>query len=236
MLALVAATRAASGVGTPAPTPIPVGRRASDRIAARLRDDIRAGRLAPGQRLVEADLTQRLAVSRGPVREALARLESEGLVTIETSRGARVRQMSRDEIAELFWVRASLSADAAGLAARRIGEGDGAARMRQELARQRELGGAGLVAYAEANVRFHTLIDELSGNRVLARLLRGLETHAGVFLHLARASNTQRLLDEHVAIAEAILAADTRAAKRAARRHVETVFEACAGLADEWFE
>jgi DNA-binding FadR family transcriptional regulator len=57
-----------------------------------------------------------------------------------------------------------------------------------------------------------------------------------VFLHLARASNTQRLLDQHVAIAEAIIAGDRRAAERAARRHVESVYEACAELADEWFE
>src|SRR5689334_17858448 len=105
----------------------------SERIAERLRDDIRAGRLAPGQRLVEAELTRRLGVSRGPVREAFARLQSEGLVAIEPNRGASVRRMERKELEDLFWLRARLGADAASLAAKRVGEGEGAEAMRAEL-------------------------------------------------------------------------------------------------------
>lgn len=209
---------------------------ASTRVAEQLRDEIRAGRLAPGHRLVEAELTGRLGVSRGPVREALARLQSEGLVAIEPNRGASVRRMSRAEIDELFWVRARLAADAAGLAAQRIDLGENRERLRAELERQQALRGADLASYTAANVRFHELIDDLSGNRVLAGVLRNLETHAGVFLHLASAGDTDRLLDQHVAIAEAILAGDKRAAGRASSHHVETVLATIADLPDEWFE
>jgi DNA-binding GntR family transcriptional regulator len=206
------------------------------RVAERLRDEIRAGRLAPGQRLIEGELTDRLRVSRGPVREALARLQSEGLVAIEPNRGASVRRMSRAEIADLFWVRASLSADAASLAAKRIADGENFALMSNELDRQSALRGSGLDAYTAANVRFHELIGRLSGNAVLAELLRNLETHAGVFLHLARASNNERLLEQHLAIAEAILAGAPRVAAREARTHIETVLAAIGEMPDEWFE
>jgi DNA-binding GntR family transcriptional regulator len=214
----------------------PVPPATSERIAERLREDIRSGRLAPGQRLVEAELTRRHEVSRGPIREALARLQSEGLVTIEPNRGASVRRMGRQELDDLFWLRARLSGDAAALAAKKVAAGDGETAMREELQRQRDLRGAGLASYTEANVRFHELIDRLSGNTALAAVLRNLETHAGVFLHLASAGDTERLLDQHITIAEAILAGDPRRADRESRRHVETVLTTIRGLPDEWFE
>jgi DNA-binding GntR family transcriptional regulator len=208
----------------------------SELIAERLREDIRFGRLAPGHRLVEAELTRRLEVSRGPVREALARLQSEGLVTIEPNRGASVRRMGRQELEDLFWLRARLSGDAAALAAKRVAAGEGAAAMREEMRRQEALRGAGLAPYTEANVRFHELIDLLSGNAALATVLRNLETHAGVFLHLASAGDTERLLDQHLAIAAAILAGDSRRAARESRRHAETVLATIRELPDEWFD
>jgi DNA-binding GntR family transcriptional regulator len=217
----------ANGRSTPSAT--------SERIAERLRADIRSGRLAPGQRLVEAELTRRHEVSRGPVREALARLQSEGLVTIEPNRGASVRRMDRQELEDLFWLRARLSGDAATLAAKRVAGGEGEAAMREELSRQHSLRGAGLAAYTEANDRFHELIHRLSGNAALATVLRNLETHAGVFLHLASAGGTERLLDQHLAIAEAILAGDSRGAARESRRHAETVLATIRALPDEWF-
>jgi DNA-binding GntR family transcriptional regulator len=207
----------------------------SERIAERLRGDIRAGRLAPGQRLVEAELTRRLGVSRGPVREAFARLQSEGLVSIEPNRGASVRRMERKELEDLFWLRARLGADAAGLAAKEVGGGDGEAAMRDELRRQESLRGAGIAAYTEANGEFHELINRLSGNAALAAVLRNLETHAGVFLHLASAGETERLLDQHLALGEAILAGDARRAAQESRRHSETVLATIRALPDEWF-
>jgi DNA-binding GntR family transcriptional regulator len=234
-MARAAVATARDGVDDPVLAAVPIS--ATTRVAERLREEIRGGRLVPGNRLVEAELTGRFGVSRGPVREALSRLQSEGLVAIEPHRGASVRRLSRAELADLFWLRSRLSADAARLAAGRIEEGDNAELMRTELERQQALRGTGPTAYSAANVRFHELIDRLAGNAVLARVLRNLETHAGVFLHLsARASDTERLLDQHVVIAEAILRGDQRAAARASRKHGETVLRTVEELPDTWFD
>src|SRR5271170_5056736 len=86
-------------------------------IVERLRGDILARRLSPGARLVESNLTERFAVSRGPVREALRRLAAEGLIEHVPHRGALVRRLSAREIEELFQIRLELESLAARLAA-----------------------------------------------------------------------------------------------------------------------
>src|SRR5580693_752906 len=110
-------------------------RSASAQVVAHVKEAIRSGRLSPGQRLLESELTDRLGMSRGPVREALAQLQVEGYIDVEPHRGARVHQMSREEMTDLFGVRALLAGDAARLAAARIDEGDNRARLTAELAR-----------------------------------------------------------------------------------------------------
>jgi DNA-binding GntR family transcriptional regulator len=144
--------------------------------------------------------------------------------------------MDRKELEDLFWLRTRLGADAATLAAERVGAGEGRAEMRAELHRQKALRGAGLAAYTEANGEFHELVNRLAGNAALAGALRNLETHAGVFLHLASAGETERLLDQHLALGEAILAGDARGAARESRRHSETVLATIRDLPDEWFD
>ena len=90
----------------------------------RLRAAIVEGRYPPGARLVEQRLAEDLAVSRTPVREAVRRLESEGLVVVERNRGARVRPLTEADVADLYEARACLEAYAAELAAARADEGD----------------------------------------------------------------------------------------------------------------
>jgi DNA-binding GntR family transcriptional regulator len=209
---------------------------ASAQVVAHVKDAIRSGRLSPGQRLLESELTGRLGMSRGPVREALAQLQVEGFIDVEPHRGARVHQMSRAEMTQLFHVRGLLAADAAKLAAQRIGEAGNLSRMRAERRRQLSLrANADLAAYAAANVEFHTLVDEMSGNQLLASLLQGLQTRAGPFLSLAQSRNRDRLLAHHLQIADAILAGDGRAAARAMRRHVTATLRAIMALPDVWF-
>jgi DNA-binding GntR family transcriptional regulator len=78
-----------------------------------LREDILAGRLEPGSRLIENDLTVRFAVSRGPVRESLRRLSADGLIEDRPHRGAIVRRLTEREIRELFLIRIEMEALAA---------------------------------------------------------------------------------------------------------------------------
>ena len=81
---------------------------ASKRVEAHLRHAIHAGKLRPRQRIIEEDLAQQLAVSRGPVREALLRLERDGLVVTTSRRGTFIRDISLDEIGVIFRMRAKL--------------------------------------------------------------------------------------------------------------------------------
>src|ERR1700689_2400328 len=81
---------------------------ASKRVEAHLRKAIHAGKLRPRQRIIEEDLAQELEVSRGPVREALLRLERDGLVVTTSRRGTFIRDISMAEIGVIFRMRAKL--------------------------------------------------------------------------------------------------------------------------------
>ena len=83
-------------------------------VADWVRERIRLGKLVPGQRLVEADMVRDTGASRSKVREALQRLESEGLVTIEEFRGASVRRLGIDEVRQIYQTRMALEGLAAG--------------------------------------------------------------------------------------------------------------------------
>src|SRR5271156_21230 len=102
-----------------------------DRVVDAITRNLRAGVFVPGQRLIEADLTKELRVSRGPVREALKRLAAEGVLTVTRNRGAYVRALSRVEVRDSLVVLEALVGLMANLAARHIGEADNADRMRE---------------------------------------------------------------------------------------------------------
>jgi DNA-binding GntR family transcriptional regulator len=84
-----------------------------DALADALRERIMGGDLSPGQRLIERDLVERYEVARGTVRAALRRLEHEGLVTVETHRGAFVRQLDKQALRDLFELRTALELESA---------------------------------------------------------------------------------------------------------------------------
>ena len=98
--------------------------RAVDRVYAHLRDGIVAGSYEPGSRLGEVEIAELTATSRTPVREALRRLEMEGLVEVLPHRGARVRSWTADDLDEIYDLRMNLEAMAASRAARRIEDKD----------------------------------------------------------------------------------------------------------------
>src|SRR5918993_1901760 len=91
-----------------------------DYVLEHLRNCVIQGRYAPGQRLIEADLTRDLRVSRGPLREAFRRLSAEGLLESVPHRGAVVRRLTLREMKELFQIRVQLESLAAQLAAEAI--------------------------------------------------------------------------------------------------------------------
>ncbi len=133
-----------------------------DAIARALRAEILAGRLSAGERLVEGTIAKRYGVSRIPVREALARLQSEGFVTIVRHRGATVSESLLHDGRELLQVRRGLEIFAARLAAENRG-----GTVAKELAEVAEgLSGGGPA--------FHELVAVASGNDHLREMLAGL--------------------------------------------------------------
>jgi DNA-binding GntR family transcriptional regulator len=181
------------------------------------------GRFAPGQRLIEADLTRDLQISRGPVREALRRLAADGLIELVSHRGAVVARPSRAEVAGLFEAREALEGLAARRAAERIGEGDNSAfakRIRAELATSRDR--AGVDDYVRENQRFHDAILKLAGNSHLPRLLAQLEFPAlrVSFFRIFDEHEREASLAEHAVIIDAVIAGEPRRAEDASRKHV----------------
>src|SRR5512133_2186554 len=90
------------------------------RVYDHLRAAILSGRLEPGAELAEVPLSEELGVSRGPIREAIGRLASEGLVTVRARRGAVVSPLSKEAFLELYQVREALERMAVKLAVRRL--------------------------------------------------------------------------------------------------------------------
>src|SRR2546422_7812129 len=142
-----------------------------ERVLASLRQEIIAGSLRPGDRLVERELAERLGVSRVPVREAIRALVAEGFVHFETPRRAVVRRLTRHDVQELFELREALEVYAAGLAAARATPQDLA--QVQELldlaATATEAGDAEVIT--DVNSRLHDRIVAMAGNSLLTEAL-----------------------------------------------------------------
>jgi DNA-binding GntR family transcriptional regulator len=191
-------------------------------IVERLRDDILAGRLQPGLRLVECDLTARFAVSRGPVREALRRLAAEGLIEHWPHRGAVVRRLGEREIRELFLIRIEIEALAARLAARTDAH-EPRARFVASIEPIYAEAPRSPCEYLEENAAFHDAVMALADNLQLRELAARLQlplimAQVG---HVLTPAVLEASVQEHRAIAEAILARDPEAASARMRAHLE---------------
>ncbi|MDQ0118648.1 GntR family transcriptional regulator [Pseudarthrobacter sp902506025] len=197
--------------------------RASDKAYAALRDDIIEWRLAPGTVLAEVEQSERLGVSRTPLREALGRLTAEGL-TAAGGRGVVVTDISLEDIDELFELRETLEGKAAALAARR---GDAATfeQLQHELLNAPALisgGDPALHDYYELVGRLDAAIDAAISNSYLAQAMRSLRVHLVRIRRLA-ADDARRLTAaaaEHAAIAEAIAAGNPKLAEAATIVHL----------------
>jgi DNA-binding GntR family transcriptional regulator len=186
---------------------------------ARIRGAIREGALAPGLRLTETDLASRFGVSRTPVRQAIARLEAEGLLTHEPRRGLTVTRPDHAQVIELYVMREALEGAAARLAAQHATE--------TELAALAELVAAEPVALGDArrlsdiNLRLHGLIYLAARNRYLLRSLEQLAaTMALLPSLLARGDRAEAAHAEHRALLAALQRRDGVAAEELARDHV----------------
>jgi DNA-binding GntR family transcriptional regulator len=190
-------------------------------IVERLREEILAGRLEPGSRLVESDLTARFAVSRGPVREALRRLSADGLIEHRPHRGAVVQRLTEREMRELFSIRIEMEALAARLAAAADAP-DRRARFIASIEPIYSDGGRNPCDYLRENAAFHDAVMALADNRELRNLAARLQlplimAQVGDVLTAPVLAASVR---EHRLIAEAILKRDPVAASARMRAHL----------------
>jgi len=192
------------------------------RVHEYLREEIISGRLLPGAELHEAALAQSLGVSRGPVREALGRLASEGLVTVRPHRGAVVRALSNEEFLEAYQVREALEIMAVRLAVPRLESDDLAAmeRLIDEMSQRAEAGD--VQGFFAANAQFHQCFFEVAGNNMLAGLYR--QVRGQIDRHRLRSlelrGDLHRSIDEHRAILWAARTGDVDRASNLASEHI----------------
>lgn len=186
-----------------------------------LLERILEGDYAPGERIVESQVAHEFDISHAPVREALRELEILKMVVSEPFRGARVREVTSQELAEIYPVRAAIEEVAARAAARAFG-GD-VAPLEAELAAMLAAADDGdLHELLRHDVQFHRLIVEASGNRRLLEMWSSLQVDARTMITAHRtgldAAEVARL---HEPVVEALRRRDGETAGTEIRRHVE---------------
>ena len=203
----------------------PIPRRSSGAAAyAMLTEAIEAGTLPAGARLRELELAARFGLSRTPVREALKRLEVEGLVTHEANFGAVVTQLDAGRTRELYFVRELMEGAAARLAATHATP-DEIALLRRMVADDRAIA-AQPQRLAANNKRFHRQIHAAARNHFLDGMLENMRLSLVLLAGttLAVGGRGSEAVDEHERIVAALERRDPDAAEAAARAHIAAAF------------
>ena len=185
-------------------------------------------------RIDEREISERLGISRTPVREAMAQLEREGFVRSEPRRGVYVVRKSKREVIELITVWAALESMAARLITERASD--------QEIASLRQMFAtfddgavrAHLDEYSQLNIEFHQTIIRMSGNAALINVAENLFTHMRMIRRktIGEKDRADRSIRDHMSIIEALEARDTLRAETLVRDHALGLAEHVAKYAD----
>ena len=193
-----------------------------------LREAILRGELKPGERLMEIQLANKLGVSRTPIREAIRKLELEGLVLMIPRKGAEVAQITEKSLRDVLEVRRALENLAVQLACLRmspqtLADLKAAARAFEEI-----LGGEDVTAVAEADVAFHDVIYMATDNQRLISLLNNLREQMYRYRveYLKKKECHKQLLWEHQEIICAIEAGEIDVATKITEQHIDNQVEA----------
>jgi DNA-binding GntR family transcriptional regulator len=188
-----------------------------------LRQSITRGALKPGQKLNEIDLGAHLGISRTPIREALMRLEQEGLVHLDPGRGAVVAEISKVDLGEIYPIVATLEGLAARLATPRLGPADidGLEQLHRAMKQAARRGDA--AEYMSVNARFHQVYLDRCGNQRLSTLLQSYKDQIYRFriFSLNIPDRMHASVAEHASIIEAFDSRDAELAGRRVQEHVE---------------
>jgi DNA-binding GntR family transcriptional regulator len=193
-----------------------------EEIREQLIEDILNGRLQPGARIVETRIAQQFGVSQGPVREALRDLELFGFVVSSPFRGTQVRQITTEDLLQIYPIRAALEAVAARAAAERIDDAtlnhleELITSMREAAARDDHR------AQADADHAFHAAIVKASGNHMLEHVWQTMRLSITTCVTRSVTHRSlHELAERHTVVLDALRAHDPDRAEAAIRRHIE---------------
>ena len=213
-------------------------RKVTDWVYEEIREAIIDLRLKPGEALREAAMAQQLGVSKTPVREALTRLEQEGLVETTSFKGAVVSGYAPEDLRDIYELRELLEGAAARAAA---GSASAAtlAQLSRSVERSRELRASGDIAQlADLLGEFDTVVYDQVANQRVRALIENLQAHLARIGKLTEAipGRVEASVEEHAHIVEAIAARDPEEAERRMRMHIRSVLndqlEAAVSVAD----
>ena len=181
-----------------------------------LKMQILKGSIIPGTRMMEVELAEEMGVSRTPIREAIRKLEKEGLVTIEPRRGAYASMISTEDMVEILEVRQDLEGLAAYFAADRM--------TKKQMAAVKE---GNMEAMIKHDTRFHHIIVESCRNKILVQMIEQLQELVLRFryIYYDNFKRAENMPEEHEAIVAAIAEGDADKARAAADIHIERLKE-----------
>ncbi|MBR3183893.1 MAG: GntR family transcriptional regulator [Firmicutes bacterium] len=187
-----------------------------------LKRQIMVGEIAPGTRMMEVELAEEMGVSRTPVREAIRKLEKEGLVTIEPRRGAYASDISAKDMVDILEVRQDLEGMAAGIAAQRITE-EGRLELESIARKYKEsVDKEDIEQIIKNDEAFHKYIVSLSGNKTLIKMVSQVQELALRFryIYYEDFSRFKNQPTEHQEIVDAIVSGDVNSARVNAEEHL----------------
>ena len=188
-----------------------------------LREAIVTGELKPGERLMEIKLANEMGVSRTPVREAIRKLEQEGLVHLTARKGAEVAPINARDLREVLEIRKALESLASKMACRYAKEEDidVLEEINSDIKKAIESGDSDRIA--RLDVRFHEEICTLSGNSQLNGILNRLKEHIYRYRleYIAELKNKNAIIDEHNKIIQDMRNKNEKAVRRDIEHHIE---------------
>jgi DNA-binding GntR family transcriptional regulator len=211
---------------------------ATDKVTEAIIQGIRSGAFVPGQHLVEPDITRRLGISRGSLREALKHLSAAGIVTLNRYRGAYIGMLDKKSVLDLLDTLEPLARLAARLAAKNCNDDVQRAKLIDAVAQiERSGNGGNRSRYLEYRRQFYDAMIEMGGNRELARTMPLSRTD--LFRAQVETVQSEEQRDRHVsgyrAVADAIIANDDAAADKAISIHFNGTRQTMLELPDDAF-
>lgn len=192
-----------------------------------LKEKIIKGTLKSGTKILESEIAKQMGVSRTPIREAIRKLDVDGLVIMNPNRGVQVIDFLIEDLREVLQIRELLEGFAAYIAAKKISDKE-IIKLEEIIKKMRNEAAKGnIAAYTDLNSQFHNVILELSENKRLIRLCNSLSGHEYKF-KIEALTLVERLkysIEEHIKILEALKKRNSIEAKSLTQSHIENVLK-----------